>query len=87
MGTSSDLPFVFGGLGLESNVGVEVDVSRKDIISFGLESELVIGEGPVSLGVVLVNADLALSLSGGNLSTLLPFRLVSHGEGSALSQI
>jgi hypothetical protein len=38
----------------------------------------------VGLGVVLVHADLGLSLSGGDLSTLLPFRLVSQGEGSAL---
>ena len=84
MGGSSNFPFVLGGLKLESKVSVEVEVSLNDIILFNLKRELVVGEGPVGLGVVLVHADLGLSLSGGDLSTLLPFRLVSQGEGSAL---
>ena len=77
MGGSSNFPFVLGGLELESKVSVEVEVSLNDIILFNLERKLVVGEGPVLLDVVLVHADLGLSLSGGNLSTLLPFRLVS----------
>ena len=84
MGGSSNFPFVLGGLELESKVTVEVEVSLNDIILFNLEGELVVGEGPVGLGVILVHADLGLSLSGGDLSTLLPFRLVSQCEGSAL---
>lgn len=87
MGGGGDLPLILGGLELGGKVGVNVEISAKEIVLLDLNGELVVGEGPVGLSVVLVDADLALSLSGGHFDSLLPLGLVSHGERGALSKI
>lgn len=87
MGAGGDLPLILGGLELGGNVGINVEISAEEVLLLDLNGELVVGEGPVGLGVVLVDAYLALSLSGGHFDSFLPLRLVGHSEGGALSKI
>lgn len=87
VGAGRDLPLILSRLELGGHISIDVDVASEEVVLLELDGKLVVGEGPVGLDVILVNADLAFSLAGVHLVSILPLRLVGHRESGALSKI